>query len=199
MERAYRRGAVLALIESDLVTPPTRRALKARLKRPSPASPAFFDDAAYATMCSTCARLIPQPEPILDLAAALDARLAAGAGDGWRYAALPPDAELHALGARGIEESARERHGRGFAELNGDEQDAVLGLIEAGVPPGPVWARIDAARYFEELLALLVDIFYAHPLAQDEIGYAGMADARGWTAIGLNEREDHEPAERGGA
>lgn len=52
---------------------------------------------------------------------------------------------------------------------------------------------MDAALYFEELLALVVDIYYAHPLASEEIGYTGMADAHGWQAIGLDERETHEP------
>jgi hypothetical protein len=41
---------------------------------------------------------------------------------------------------------------------------------------------------------LATETYYAHPLAQEEIGYAGMADARGWRAIGLDEREAHEPA-----
>jgi hypothetical protein len=51
-----------------------------------------------------------------------------------------------------------------------------------------------ANRFFEELLVLATETYYAHPLAQEEIGYAGMADAAGWQAIGLDEREAHEPA-----
>jgi hypothetical protein len=52
---------------------------------------------------------------------------------------------------------------------------------------------MDGALYFEELLALVVDVYYAHPLASEEIGYIGMADAHGWQAIGLDQRETHEP------
>lgn len=193
-DRSYPAGSVVALLATDLVTPPTRHALAKRLERLPPSEPRFFDAAAFRTMRAVCAKLIPQPEPFIDLAAALDARLADGPGDGWRYSSLPPDGELHGAGAAGIDEAASLRFGRGFAELPADEQDSVLRLIEAGAAPGSVWAQIDGARYFEELLAALVDIFYAHPLAQGEIGYAGMADARGWTLIGLDEREAHEPS-----
>ncbi|MBW3634848.1 MAG: GMC family oxidoreductase [Armatimonadetes bacterium] len=49
-------------------------------------------------------------------------------------------------------------------------------------------------RFFEELLAEATEHYYAHPLAQEEIGYAGFADAPGWKRIGLDERENREPA-----
>jgi len=57
-----------------------------------------------------------------------------------------------------------------------------------------MWRTLPAARFFEELLAEVVETYYAHPLAQEEIGYAGMADAPGWRAIGLDEREERDPA-----
>ena len=44
------------------------------------------------------------------------------------------------------------------------------------------------------MLAELTETYYAHPLAQEEIGYVGMADLPAWTKIGLNEREEREPA-----
>jgi hypothetical protein len=195
---------VRALIESDLVTPATRRALRERLRR-SNSGPRFFGADAFATMAAACARLIPQrrrDQPV-DLAGTLDARLASGGGDGWRYAKMPADGEMHALGALGLEQTARATFGHGFAELPGPEQDAVLRAVQSGKADGTVWAEMDAVCYFEELLALLVDIYYAHPLALEEIGYAGMADAHGWQAIGLGERESHEPStatvERGAA
>lgn len=55
------------------------------------------------------------------------------------------------------------------------------------------------ARAFEELLAEGAEIFFAHPLAQDDLGYAGYADAHGWTRIGLGEREARDPAPPEGA
>ena len=53
---------------------------------------------------------------------------------------------------------------------------------------------MDAGRFFEELLAELTENYYAHPLAQEEIGYVGMADLPKWVNIGLNEKDDREVA-----
>ena len=162
--------------------------------------PRFFSEGAFETVCAVCDRLIPQPErprPI-DLAGTLDTRLAnlqrqGGGGDGWRYAVMPPDRTMHAMGIDGIEQSARAIFGRAFTRLSDPEQDAVLSAVQAGRAGGSIWAAMDGALYFEELLAMVADIYYSHPLASEEIGYAGMADAHGWQAIGLNEREAHEP------
>ena len=55
-----------------------------------------------------------------------------------------------------------------------------------------------AARFFEEMLSEVVALYYSHPLAQEEIGYVGMADARGWPRVGPGELEAHEPRPVGG-
>lgn len=196
----YPPGSIRMLIESDLVTPPTRDALRARLRTPAVAMPRFFNAATFETACAVCDRLIPQPErprPI-DLCGTLDTRLAAlqpqgGDGDGWRFAAMPPDRLMHAMGMDGIEQTAAAMFGHGFVRLLDADQDAVLSAVQAGAAPGPIWRAMDARLYFQELLALVTDIYYSHPLASEEIGYAGMADAHGWQAIGLDEREAHEP------
>jgi hypothetical protein len=62
---------------------------------------------------------------------------------------------------------------------------------------GAAWEGVDQARWFEEILATLVDIFYAHPLASEKIGFAGMADARGWPDVGIGAREEREPSPLG--
>jgi hypothetical protein len=201
---SYTPGSVRSLIESDLLTSPTRHALRRRLHKPAVVDPQFFRPADFATVSAVCDRLIPQRERTrpIDLAGALDTRLAEGGGDGWRYAAMPSDAEMHVAGIAGIEQAASALFGGGFTHLSEPEQDAVLLAVQRGAAAGSVWAAMDAALYFEELLALVVDIYYAHPLASEEIGYTGMADAHGWQAIGLDERETHEPvsvAERRGA
>lgn len=191
----YPQGSVRMLIESDLVTPPTRAVLRARLAVPLVMDAAFFDRDGFATAGAACDRLIPQPErprPI-DVAGILDTRLAGGGGDGWRYADMPPDADMHRMGMVGIEQAAATMYDRAFTRLSDEEQDVVLRVVQAGTAPGAVWAAMDAARYFEELLSLVTDIYYSHPLASEEIGYVGMADAHGWQALGLGEREEHEP------
>lgn len=193
----YPAGTIRALLASDLVTPQTRAVLLARLDGPRDPAPRVLDDAAFATLRAVCARLIPQPdrpEPI-DLAAAVHDRLARGEGNGWRYATMPPDREAYARGLRGTDECARAMFGAGFVTLDGGRQDEVLRAVQRGEASGASWAGLPADRFFEELLAEAVESYYSHPLAQEEIGYAGFADARGWHAVGLDQLEPHEPRE----
>ncbi|GAA3933955.1 gluconate 2-dehydrogenase subunit 3 family protein [Hymenobacter algoricola] len=193
-DSSYPAGTVRALLPTDLVTPATRAALEARLLAP-PYEPQFFEPETYALLRAVAARLLPQPDRAapIELAPAIDRRLLQGGSDGWRYDALPPDREAFRLGLGGIRQSARALFQQEFEALRPDDQDAVLRAVQAGTAPGEAWQAVPPARFFEELLAELTENYYAHPLAQEEIGYVGMADVPGWTRIGLNEREDREP------
>lgn len=191
---SYPSGTVRALLATEHVTPATRAVLQARLASPSYA-PRFLSPAHYARLQAVAARLFPQPEretPI-ELAPGLDERLAENRGDGWRYDALPPDGEALRRGLTGLNETAQALRQRPFEALRAEDQDAVLRAVQAGQAPGATWQTLPATRFFEELLAELTELYYCHPLAQEEIGYAGLADRPGWTKIGLNEREDREP------
>ncbi|MCB2378458.1 gluconate 2-dehydrogenase subunit 3 family protein [Hymenobacter sp. BT635] len=191
----YPAGTVRALLATDLMTEATRQALEARLLAPA-YEPQFFDAATYELLRMVAARLFPQPDRAapIELAAAIDQRLLEGLSDGWRYDVLPPDREAYRLGLGGIRESARVMFGAPFEQLTGLQQDAVLQAVQNETAPGPLWDTLSANRFFEELLAEMTENYYAHPLAQEEIGYVGMADVPGWTHIGLNEKEPREPA-----
>lgn len=197
----YPRGTVRALLDTAHVTPATRAALRARLDGDGraasgcDAAPRFLDAPALATLRAACARLVSQPDgaPPIDLVAMVDARLAAGAGNGWRYAALPPDGDAYRVGARGLDESARAAYGVAFAALTAAHQDALLHAVQSGAVRGGAWDTVPPARWFEELLAELVECYYSHPLAQEEIGYVGMADVPGWPALGLDVLDAREP------
>jgi gluconate 2-dehydrogenase gamma chain len=198
--KTYPRGTVRALVETDFVTQATREVLKSRLvpddAPPSPVSqPRFFDAEAFDTLRAACARLIPQadrPRPV-DLAGALDERLASGQCDGWRYSQMPPDGEAYRRGLLGLNESARAMFGMAFYELEASSQDEVLTAVQRNEAQGQTWETVPARRFFEELLAELTECYYSDPSAQEEIGYVGFADAHGWQAIGLNELAAHEP------
>ncbi len=191
----YPTGTVRALLETDLVTPPTRHALQERLRQPDVTTPRFFDARDFATLRAACARLIPQPEreQAIDLAGALDERLAAGKSDGWRYDQMPPDGEAHRRGLRGLDESAQALFATNFQQLDATRQDEVLLAVQRGEAHGETWRTLPARRFFEELLAELTEVYYSHPLAKEEIGDASMADAHGWQKISLDEHEAHEP------
>ena len=205
-------GWALPVIASPATTAPTRRALLARLDAAPPAAPRFFGADAFETFQAACARLVPSTglaEPV-DVAWAIDARLADGGSDGWRYATLPPDGEAFQAGVAALDAAAAAAHAERFCDLSGAQQDALLadaqharGPFAAALPAG-----FDAANWFADWLAEASGLFYGHPLVQESIGYAGFADAGpgspggpadapagapGWTRIGLDEREDREP------
>ena len=168
MDLAPLEARTRALIASDRVTAPTRRALLARMDATF-AEPRALSPGQMRTLRAVAARLVPLDG--LDLAARFDAMLADGPGDGWRYADLPPDQEVHAVALDRLAAA-------GFADLDAEAQDAVLTAVQAGDPPGQAWP-FRADRWFEEVLAALVKLAYSHPLAQASIGYDGFADAHG--------------------
>ncbi len=191
----YPHGTVQALLLTDLVSESTRHVLQNRLVKPQVAAPLFFDAEAFDTLRAICMRLIPQPEEhrTVDLAGWLDSVLAGGKGNGWRYDKMPDDGKAFTIGLNGINETAASVFGRHFHLLAANEQDEVLSLVQTGKVSDPVWQVMPAHLFFEELLAALVEQYYSHPFAKEDIGEVAMADAKGWKKIGLNEREAHEP------
>lgn len=185
------------LLSSDAVSASTRIALTTRLDalaRPPMVVGSYLSASEVVTLRALSERLVPQADRELrvDLVAAIDARLAADRGDGWRYDALPADNQSLRHGLVGLDQAARELHHTIFADLSADQQDAVLQRVQAGTPPGEMWRSLPADRWFEVVLAECCQTYYADPLSQDEIGYVGYADLPSWQAIGLDQREDRE-------
>ncbi len=192
----YPAGTVRALMETDFVSPATRAVLQARLETlAKDAAPRFFADHDFYTLTAALHRMLAEPvQPTArDLALAIDARLAGGGGDGWRYDALPPDTETARLGLQGLDQSAQAEYGAEFVSLTPEQQDAVLKAVQLGNAPGEIWRMLPGANYFEDLLAEAVACYYSHPLAQEEIGYVGMADGHGWSQTLMNDLEAWEP------
>ena len=192
----YPEGTVRAVLDTDLLTAPTARALRQRL---GPVEPHFhlLGEEGAAMLRAICDRLIPQPDRAdpIDIAIWLHAQVATGGGDGWRYAVLPGDAAALIAGVAGVDASARLLAGRSFLELDDATRDGVLSAVQRGDPPGDAWTTLPAARWFEELLVAVTEIYYGHPVAQEEIGFLGMADAPGWPDVGLGARAVYEPVE----
>lgn len=189
----YPAGTVRALLEGPHVSAATRAVLEARLAARTTPAPRFFDIATFATLSAVCERLVPESIGRVSVAAMIDTRLADGMTDGWRYDAMPPDGDAYRLGLLGVDEHAHQRFGAAFVSLGDAPQDAVLREIQRTDVRGGVWDRVPAARFFEELLAEAVECFFSHPLAQEAIGYAGMADVPSWTSIGLDRLDAREP------
>lgn len=198
-----------ALIASERVNGRLREALHDRGRPDDPAyRPAALDAVELAILRAVVDRVLPQPGDVrIDIAARIDARLASGAGDGWRFSALPPDPEAYRAALRSLDAAAA-AGGRRFLARDGDGQDALLRAIEAGTLPDGTKAALDAWAlrfWFEDLRADVVRIWLAHPAALARIGFSGIGaggdgvPTSGFRAVGLDAREVWEPVARGGA
>ena len=194
MHDHYPEGTVRALLKTDQVTEATRQVLIERLTEPA-YQPQFFTTSEFTLLKAICDRLIPQEvdnKPI-DMAGGIDKRLFQNESDGWRYDTMPADGDAYKLGLTGVDETSQLLFQQSFQQLSGNQQDDVLMNIQRAVAPGKTWEHLPAGRFFEELLAEAAHNYYSHPVAQEAIGYVGMADIPTWQRIGLNQLEDREP------
>ncbi len=198
-----------ALIASGRVNGRLRAALRERGEPDDPAyDPRALDPVDLALARAVFARVLPVPG--LDVAVRLDRRLAAGAGDGWRYRALPPDARAYRDGLRTLDAAARAAHATPFLALDETRQDVLLTLAQDGKlkVPETLGGRLDADAmrfWFEDLRADAARLYLAHPAALARLGFSGIGaggdrpgeladDLPGFHGLGLDVREDWEPA-----
>jgi len=145
----------------------------------------FFTDAEARTLAVVAERIVPQPDrdetekiPIVPW---IDEKLYKDERDGYRYEGLPPQREAWRNGLAGINETAQALFGgKMFVDLDPLSQDVVLTRAARGDAPGATWKRMPAARFFKSVLSItIVKIYYAHPVAWNEIGYNGPSSPRG--------------------
>ena len=186
------------LIASDRVSRQTRAALHERAAPDDPFyAPRAMSLPAFAVLRSVLARVVPQGGGRgIDLAARLDATMHAGAGDGWRFADLPPDAEAMRAALRALD------GGRPFVRLDAAEQDRRLAACADGTFEGVGPGGLDGARmrlWFEDLRAMATQLYVAHPATLARLGHSGIAYGgdgpvvQGFAAAALGGREAWEP------
>ena len=190
----------LRLIESDRVSPATRKVLLERAKADDTAYvPLTVDAHGMLTLRALMARMIPQAGETIDLAARIDTMLATGGGNGWRFEVLPEDGMAIRIGLTVLDETAQQRFGRDFPVLESEEQDSILADAVNGTMPSNV---LDMGRWAEELLAYAAEMYMAHPGTFARIGYSGIGDGadaatqKGFVLIGIGEVEEWEPQAR---
>ncbi len=200
--------AYAELIASKRVNSRLREALAERATAPDPAyEPEVLDPVELAILRAVFHRIVPVPG--LDLAAKLDARLAEGGGDGWRFAKLPEDGAAYRAALRTLDAAARAAHRRPFVALDGNGQDALLTLAQKGdlKVPEALGGRVDADGmrfWFEDARADAVRLYIAHPAALARIGFSGIGaggdaptpiagNLPGFHATGLDSPEPWEP------
>ena len=177
----HNQQLVGTLLKSDTVTEPTRKALQERIETAKEINH-FFSDELFKLLSIVCDRLMDQDTEnrLVNVAVFIDERLKANTCDGWRYNDMPPDDEMLVKGLEGINETSLILFNKKFIHLKKEKQIKILKEIQQGVATGNTWGELPPKKFFEELLAEAVEIFFSFPAVQMSIDYRGMADAKGW-------------------
>lgn len=156
----------------------------------------FFTAAEDAVATPLCDLLLAQDgEPRIPVVALIDARLAAGETDGWRYEDMPPDPQAWRETLAALDEDAHAAHGRQFALLDPSQQSPLVqAVFDAGRHDAP-WHRWPGKRVWSLWTRYACAAFYSHPWAWNEIGFGGPAYPRGYKNPGLDARERWEVAD----
>jgi hypothetical protein len=171
------------------------------LSRLEPAGPLRFFSAPEArTLEAFCDAVLAQDsEPRIPVLAFVDAKLAQGKLDGYRYQGMPDDRLTWRLVARGLDESARLVGAGSYAEAPVERRDALMDAFAEGTLSGGVWETLETTRAWQVVSRSILAAFYSHPWAWNEIGFAGPAYPRGYARLGRGLSEAWEGKEAAGA
>jgi hypothetical protein len=157
--------------------------------RPLPA-PKYFTDTELVCAAALLDQLTGQCDepagvPVLEM---VDARLAAGETDGWRYADMPEDGQAWRATLGYLDEDAHSGCGTRFAEAPRQEQSAMIQAVQ----DGGEWHGLAATRVWSLWTRYACTAFYSHPSAWSEMGFPGPAYPRGYKNAGVGKLEPFE-------
>jgi hypothetical protein len=189
-----RYGDYDVLTQADHWDEVTREVVLARVGDPGPLR--FFDEAQARTLQAFLDVVLAQDyEPRVPLLAMVDAKLADGKLDGFRYAEMPDDRETWRQLARGLDQSCFPAGGGGFADATEPVRRGVVEGLSAGTLRGGVWERLPPSLVWQVVMRAALSEFYSHPWAWNEIGFGGPAYPRGYARLSAGQRESWEHAE----
>jgi hypothetical protein len=172
----------------------TRRLVLDRVENVPPIR--FFNEEEQRTLIAFCDVVTAQDsEPRIPVLSYVDEKLYEGKRDGWQHHDVPDDDEVWRRVARGLDETASTKT---FADAPLEEQLAIVARFSKADLHGGVWETMSVERAFSVVTRYVVQAFYAHPWAWNEIGFGGPAYPRGYAAFGspdLGEREHWEAKE----
>jgi hypothetical protein len=175
----------------------TRRVVLDRVEKVPPIR--FFSAAEAETLKAFCDVATAQDaEPRIPVLSTIDEKLHGGVGDGWQYFDLPGDGEVWRRVARGLDEEARRLSFGSFAAAPEEAQVGIVHRFSQADLHGGAWDTINVGRAWKVVMRYVVQAFYSHPWAWNEIGFGGPAYPRGYGAFGsphLGERESWEAEE----
>ena len=134
--------------------------------------------------------LAQQGEPRVPVVNLVDARLAEEQTDGWHYDNMPRDGEAWRATLAALDREAHSRSGCTFARLEPEKQAGLLQDI-CNLHQ-ELWHGLPADRVWSLWTRYACTAFYSHPLAWDEIGFAGPAYPRGYKNLGVDRLEPFE-------
>ncbi len=148
----------------------------------------FFTSAERACAAALLDDLLGQPGvPVLQM---IEARLAAGETDGWRYADMPEDGQAWRDTLAYLDADAKARCGTTFAEAGeADRHHLIQAVQELGAGD---WHGLSAGHVWSLWTRYACTAFYAHPFAWAEIGFPGPAYPRGYKNAGVDRLEPFE-------
>ena len=95
-----------------------------------------------------------------------------------------------------LDEVSVRTHGRPFAILTEQDQDAMLGQMAEGSFEADAMRGMPSKTFWtSHVIHDVVGAYYAHPTAWSEIGFGGPASPRGYVRLGLDRRDPWEPEE----
>ena len=153
----------------------------------------FFEPAELETATTFCDLVTAQDEdPRIPVVNYVDQKLARGEGDGYQYFDLPDDTETWRLVVRGLDQEAAKRGAERFALLPYDDQLEVVTRFSEGELFGGVWSLLNVSRAWSVTTRYVLEAFYSHPWAWNEIGFGGPAYPRGYSRFGSPHLEGAE-------
>jgi len=148
----------------------------------------FFTDAEARVLRIFLDVLLAQDaEPRIPVLNMVDAKLADGKLDGFRYANMPDDRDVWRIVARNLERE-------GFCEATEREREVLVARFAKG---DLEWPELDVSRAWSVVTRGALSEFYSHPWAWNEIGFGGPAYPRGYMRLqpGPAGRDPHEAVE----
>jgi len=151
----------------------------------------FFTAAEEACAAALLDQITGQPqEPRVPVLQMIDARLAAGETDGWRYEDMPEDGQAWRDTLSYLDADAALRCGTVFADAKAVDQLALLQAVQD--LESDEWHGLPAAHVWSLWTRYACTAFYSHPSAWNEIGFPGPAYPRGYKNAGVGKREPFE-------
>jgi Gluconate 2-dehydrogenase subunit 3 len=145
----------------------------------------FFETAELETLTVFADLFLAQDsEPRIPVMAYVDEKLWNAAFDGYQYFDMPDDRETWRIVARGLDEEAGRRGADRFAVLGTEDQLEVVHRFANAKLHGGAWDTLNVARAWSVVTRDMLQQFYAHPWAWNEIGFGGPAYPRGYSRFG---------------